>query len=81
MNKLIKALGAACMLLALPAVEAADKKALVGGTLIDGLGGTPIQDNVILVDGERIEKVGTVGTLPVPDGYDIISTEAMTVLP
>ncbi len=81
MNKLIKALGAACMLLALPAVEAADKKALVGGTLIDGLGGTPIRNSVILVDGDRIEKVGTVGTLPVPDGYDVISTEAMTVLP
>ncbi len=60
---------------------AADKKALVGGTLINGLGSTPLQDSVILVDGERIEKVGTVESLPVPAGYEVISTEGMSVLP
>lgn len=81
MKKLISALGAACALFAFAAAEAADKKALVGGTLIDGLGGTPLQNSVILIDGERIEEVGTVGTLPVPEGYEVISTEAMSVLP
>lgn len=60
---------------------AQDKKALVGGTLINGLGSTPIQDSVILISGGTIEKVGTVGSLVVPDGYEIISTEAMSVLP
>ena len=59
----------------------ADKKALVGGTLINGLGSVPIQDSVILIDGDTIEQVGTVDSLPVPDGYEVISTEAMTVLP
>ena len=62
-------------------LAAAEKKALVGGTLINGLGSTPIQDSVILVDGGTIEKVGTVDTLPVPAGYEVISTEAMSVLP
>lgn len=61
--------------------HAADKKALVGGTLVNGLGGKPILNSVILVDGEKIEKVGSVDTLAVPDGYEVISTEAMTVLP
>ncbi len=60
---------------------AQDKKALVGGTLINGLGSTPIQDSVILVSGGMIEAVGTVRSLAVPDGYQIISTEAMSVLP
>ena len=60
---------------------AQDKKALVGGTLINGLGSTPLQDSVILVSGDTIEKVGTVETLPVPDGYEVISTEAMSVMP
>lgn len=55
--------------------------ALVGGTLIDGFGGTPIQNSVILVRGERITAVGTVGTLPVPQGAQVISTEGMSVLP
>ena len=60
---------------------AQEKKALVGGTLINGLGSTPIQDSVILVSGGTIEEVGTVDSLAVPDGYEIISTEAMSVLP
>jgi imidazolonepropionase-like amidohydrolase len=62
-------------------LSAESRKALVGGTLINGLGSTPIQDSVILVKDGQIEKVGTVKTLPVPDGYEIISTEAMSVLP
>ncbi|MEL7186551.1 MAG: amidohydrolase family protein [Pseudomonadota bacterium] len=61
--------------------SAADKKALVGGRLIDGLLGEPIANSVILIDGEIIEAVGTVETLPVPDGYEVISTDGMSVLP
>ncbi len=56
-------------------------KALVGGTLIDGFGGRPLRNSVVLVQGERISAVGTVDTLPVPRGAEIISTEAMSVLP
>jgi imidazolonepropionase-like amidohydrolase len=59
----------------------ADKKALVGGRLIDGLLGPPIADSVILIDGEMIEAVGTTDTLPVPPDYERISTEGMSVLP
>ncbi|MDX1380786.1 MAG: amidohydrolase family protein [Xanthomonadales bacterium] len=66
--------------LALPA-GAQERKALVGGTLINGLGGQPVQDSVILVEGDTITAVGTVDTLPVPPGYEVISTEAMSVLP
>lgn len=55
--------------------------ALVGGTLIDGFGGPPIRNSVILVEGERITRVGTVETLPVPAGTQLISTEGMSVLP
>ena len=55
--------------------------ALVGGTLVDGTLREPIEDSVILIEGERIRAVGTVGTLPVPDGATVISTEGMTVLP
>ncbi len=57
------------------------RKALVGGTLINGLGSTPIQDSVVLVNGDKIERVGTVETLAVPAGYEVISTEGMSVLP
>ena len=43
--------------------------ALVGGTLIDGTGGAAIRNSVVLIRGERIEKIGTVDSLPVPGGY------------
>ncbi|MBW1295628.1 amidohydrolase family protein [Aquimarina litoralis] len=56
-------------------------KALVGGTLIDGFGATPIQNSVILIEGEKIMKIGTTKTLKVPEGAEIISTEGMSVLP
>ena len=56
-------------------------KALVGGTLVDGFGGRPLRNSVVLIDGERISAVGQVGTLAVPAGADVISTEGMTVLP
>jgi imidazolonepropionase-like amidohydrolase len=61
--------------------EAQDKTALVGGRLIDGFGHAPIQNSVILIDGDTITEVGTVDTLDVPPGYEVISTEGMDVLP
>lgn len=60
---------------------AQNKKALVGGTLLDGFGGEPLKNSVILIEGSKIIKVGQVGTLPIPAGTEIISTEGMTVLP
>jgi len=56
-------------------------KALVGGTLIDGFGGKPLQNSVIIIEGERIKAVGQVGQLEIPKGAEIISTEGMSVLP
>src|SRR5688572_26216209 len=55
--------------------------ALVGGTLVDGTLHEPIRDSVILVEDERIVAVGTVATLPVPAGAEVVSTEGMTVMP
>ena len=62
-------------------VSIAQKKALVGGTLVDGFGGKPILNSVILINGETIEKVGRVGEVEIPKGTQIISTEGMTVMP
>jgi imidazolonepropionase-like amidohydrolase len=56
-------------------------RALVGGTLIDGFAGPPIQHSVILIAGGKIAAVGRMGQLAVPQGVDVISTEGMTVLP
>ncbi len=71
---LLVACGAAC-------AQQTSLKALTGGTLINGFGGKPLRNSVILLRGDRIEKIGTAESLPVPSGYERISTEGMTVLP
>lgn len=68
-------------LLAAADVQAAGLKALVGGRLIDGYGGPPVANSVILVEDDRIKAVGTVGTLPIPPAAELIPTEGMDVLP
>lgn len=56
-------------------------KALVGGVLIDGTGAAPLNNSVILIDGERIVAVGKEGAIVIPDAAQIISTAGLTVLP
>ena len=60
---------------------AAPVKALVGGRLIDGQGGRPLENSVVLVEGERITAVGRMGEVAIPEGAEVISTEGMSVLP
>ena len=36
---------------------------------------------MIIIEGERITRIGQVGTLAVPAGAEVISTEGMSVLP
>ncbi|MEX0914807.1 MAG: amidohydrolase family protein, partial [Wenzhouxiangellaceae bacterium] len=71
----------ALAILLVSAVSAQERTALVGGRLIDGFGGPPLADSVILIEDRRIVEVGSVATLDVPDGFETISTEGMDVLP
>ena len=70
------------LLMCLPlAAQNSSVKAVVGGTLVDGFGGPPLANSVIVIEGDRITRVGQVGKLAVPAGAEVISTEGMTVLP
>ena len=55
--------------------------ALVGGRIIDGYGGPPIENGVILIAGDRITAVGHRSEIALPAGVRVISTEGMSVLP
>lgn len=55
--------------------------ALVGGRLIDGYGGRPLENSVVIVQDGRIREVGRIGEVAVPEGANVISTEGMSVLP
>jgi imidazolonepropionase-like amidohydrolase len=56
-------------------------RALVGGRVIDGTGGPPIDDGVVVIENDRVSTVGPVGAVTIPTGADVISTEGLTVLP
>ena len=53
--------------------------AIRAGTLIDGTGGAPVKNAVILVQGDRITAVGT--NVPVPAGATVVDLSGATVLP
>jgi imidazolonepropionase-like amidohydrolase len=55
--------------------------ALVGGRIIDGYEGRPIEDGVVLIGGDRITAVGPRSQITVPPGTPVIDTRGMSVLP
>ena len=55
--------------------------ALVGGRIIDGYEGRPIEDGVVLIAGNRIAAVGTRSQITVPPGTPTIDTRGMSVMP
>lgn len=66
-----------------PAEQPASKAtlAIVGGFLIDGFGGPPRTDAVVLVDGNKIVAVGDEGRIDVPEGAEVIDANGYTVMP
>lgn len=75
---------AALPVLAQPGVRPAGpggKLAIVGGFLIDGNGGIPIQNSVILVEGDRITHVGTVTDTKIPLDARVVNARGLTVSP
>jgi imidazolonepropionase-like amidohydrolase len=56
-------------------------KAIVGGRVIDGNGGGPIEEGVVLVDGERIEAVGAADRIAIPEDAERIDAAGKTVMP
>jgi imidazolonepropionase-like amidohydrolase len=55
--------------------------AIVGATLIDGTGSPPVLDSVVLVHGERVEKVGSRAKVPVPSDAELVRAEGRWLLP
>lgn len=55
--------------------------ALVGGYLIDGNEGVPIEDAVVLIEGDRITHVGTVADTEIPRGARVIDANGYTIMP
>ena len=56
-------------------------RVIKGATLIDGNGGTPVKDPVILLQGRRIKQVGTKTTVKIPARAEVIDCSGLTLMP
>ena len=61
--------------------NAADVIAVTGGRIIDGTGAEPIVDGVVLIEGERIKKVGPANKVKIPADANIVNANGMTIMP
>ena len=65
-------------------VQAADTTAataIVGGTVVDLEGKAPIENAVIVVEGERIAAIGKAGSVNIPDGAEQIDARGTWLIP
>ncbi|HJO02835.1 MAG TPA: amidohydrolase family protein [Acidobacteriota bacterium] len=63
------------------AAAPSDVTAIIGARIIDGNGGVPVVDGVLVIRGDRIEAVGAAAAVTVPDGARIIDAIGRTALP
>lgn len=61
--------------------DAAHCAAIVGATLIDGRGGPPVRDAVVVIRGDRIVAAGARGATDVPAGAEVVRGAGLWVLP
>jgi imidazolonepropionase-like amidohydrolase len=52
-----------------------------GATIIDGNGGRPIENGVIVADGKRISAVGTARRVSIPDGAQVTDVGGKFIVP
>jgi len=52
-----------------------------GGLLIDGTGRPPIENSVIVIEGDRFKTIGRGGEVAIPAGAQVIDVEGKTVMP
>ena len=72
------------MAFALPIASHAQKATplvIQGGTLIDATGRAPMEDAVIVIEGERIKAVGKRGEVAAPPNARVIDVKGKTILP
>ncbi|MCZ6484504.1 MAG: amidohydrolase family protein [Acidobacteria bacterium] len=62
-------------------VEPPSLVAVVGGTLIDGTGRSPVPDTTLLIEDGRIRQIGRRGEVPIPVGAQVIQADGKYLIP
>lgn len=58
-----------------------DVIALEGATLIDGSGGEPVRDALVIIKGRHVDVVARVNEIPVPRGAQVVNVIGKTIIP
>ena len=66
---------------AAPAAQSPRHLALVGGMLIDGNAAQPINHAAVLIEGNKIVKVGPASEVKIPADATVVDTSGMTMMP
>jgi len=64
-----------------PVTDANRFVAIVGATLIDGLGGSPVSNAVVIVRGDKIVAAGNRKSTPIPPQAEVFDATGRTLLP
>ena len=67
--------------ISIQAADTAAATAIVGGTVVDLEGKAPIENAVIIVEGERISAIGDEGDVEIPDGVGQIDAKGTWLIP
>jgi Amidohydrolase family len=64
-----------------PPTRASGPIAIVGARLIDGTGGAPLDDSVVIVEGDRIRSAGPRARVVMPNGVESVDARGKVLLP
>src|SRR4030095_7455967 len=81
MGLLVSILIVVCLAVAPASLAQERPTVLEVGLLIDGSGGDPIKDAVIVIEGKRVKAVGKKGAANIPQGARIIKAGDKTAFP
>src|SRR6476659_3880160 len=65
----------------LPGADTNRLLAIIGATLIDGRGGSPVPDALVVVRGDKIDAAGSRSSIRIPRDAEVFDGKGRTLLP